>query len=885
MQSPQPAGVRIDDREGPLRLRDGRTVLVRAVGPDDHAVVAALYAGLSPHSLAMRFGAGRRGLSDDEVRALVGAPGPDGLGLVSLAGGEAERAIALARYDRTSGASEAELSIAVADDWQGLGLGTDLLEVLLARAAEDGIDALWGIVRPDNLRMLMVFRALGCEERELRQRGEVLVRLETPPDEGLDEAAAARFMDTTITSLLPMLRPTSIAVVGASRNPAAPGGAVFRALRDGGFAGPVFAVNRSADAIDGQVAYPSLGALPRSVDLVVVVVPATDVPAVARQAAANGARALAVLSSGFSEAGEDGAALEAELLHVARTSGMRVLGPNCLGLSVTDPTAAFNATFGPGAPPDGSIALASQSGGLGIGALALCRRRGIGLSAFVSMGNMADISPVDLLAWWAKDRQTQAVLLYLEGLTDPRRFARVARSVARSTPIVALKAGRGRAGLRAAGSHTAALAAGEAPTDALFALAGVVRVDTIEELFDAGELMVSQPLPAGERIAIITNAGGLGVVTADACEAAHLAVPQLSQGVADRLVSLGAVSATNPVDMGSTMDAGAMEAVGSAIAVSGEVDVMLVVDAPVAGGDPVAIAHGVDRLAANGLPVVGCLLGEEVIARRMGLRVPWFDFPEAASRAIACAVRAGAARDRAPDPVPELPGCDRRRARLALEQAPAGAWLEPEQVEELLSAYGVAVPRSRVVHTADAAAEAQRAFGLPVAVKLVSRTVIHKSDVGGVILDCDSPDATAAAFRRIAGRVGADPSDAVVVQEMAPRGVDLIVGAVHDPLFGPLVLAGIGGTEAEVWRDRMVALAPVGRQTAHEMWDGLRGLPLIKGWRGSPGADRAGLEECLLRVAQLAAEQPLLAELDLNPVRSSGPGQGVVVLDARARRR
>jgi acyl-CoA synthetase (NDP forming)/GNAT superfamily N-acetyltransferase len=874
----------ISTYEGPLRLIDGRTVLVRAVGPGDADLAARLYSGLSPHSMAMRFGAARRGLDAEDVVALVRPPGPEGLGVMALSGGEAERAVALARYDRRPGASDAEFSIAVADDWQGKGLGTDLLEVLLTAAADDGLDALWAVVRPDNYKMLIVFRDLGCEEHELHQRGEVLVRLLTPPDEGFDEAASARFMATSVASLRPVFRPASIAVVGASRDRRAPGGAVLHALRSGSCPFPVFAVNRAAQTVDGVRAYPSLGAVPEHVDLAIVAVPAAGVTPVAREAAANGVRALIVLSMGFSEADAKGAEREAELLHVARTSGMRVVGPNCMGVSVTDPACPFNATFGPGAPPGGSIALASQSGGLGIAALEHCRRRGIGLSSFVSLGNMADVSPVDLLAWWDQDDRTRAILLYLEGLADPRRFARVARRVARSTPIVALKSGRGRSGRRAAGSHTAALAAGEETTDALFSLAGIVRVDAIEDLFDAGQLLAAQPLPAGDRIGILTNAGGLGVVAADACEAVGLQVPQLSDAVRARLVEMGVASADNPVDLGSGVTAETLETVGRMLIDGSEVDALVVVYAPIAGGDEAGIVAATERLSGHGLTVAGCMLNGDPPTGASGLSVPWYGFPEAAVRAVDCAVEARAIRDRPADPATRLPDTDRSRARHALARTEPGAWLAYAELAEMLEAYGLTLPRSRAVSTAAQAAAAQAELGVPVAVKLLSTTTVHKTEVGGVILGCATPQEAATAFETIAARVGSDEMTGALVQEMAPAGLDLIVGAVNDPLVGPLVLAGFGGVEAEVWQDRAVALAPVGPRTAGDLWGELRGRRLLDGWRGAPGADRDALTDLVTRVARLAAEQPLLAELDLNPVRSCGAGTPLAILDARARR-
>jgi acyl-CoA synthetase (NDP forming)/GNAT superfamily N-acetyltransferase len=880
-------GVAAPDEEG-IRLVDGRSVAVRCTRPEDAEAIARLFAGLSRRSMAMRFGYGRRGLSPAEADAMAAPPGPGGLGLVALAGGETEEVVALARYESGPEAREAELAVAVADTWQGLGVGTALVELLLRRAAADDLDALWAVVRPENQPMLEVFRTLGTECRVMRTADEVLVRLGTGADDALEEASAARFVRAAAASLSPLFHPRAIAVVGASRDAAAPGGAVFRALLASGFRGPVFAVNHRATEVAGRRAYPALALVPEPADLVVVALPAPSVPAAARDAAAHGARALVVLSSGFAEDGLEGAALQAELLHIARTSGLRVVGPNCLGLAVNGSDCVFDASFGPAAPAPGRMAFASQSGGLGIAALTACAERGIGMSAFVSLGNKADVSSNDLLAWWERDEATRVVLLYLEGFGNPRRFARVARRVARGTPIVALTGGRGAAGRRAAGSHTAALAAGEVSTDALLALAGVVRVGTMEELLAAGEVMASQPLPAGDRVAVVANAAGPAILATDASETQGLSVPELPAALRARLGAAGAVATANPVDLGA--GAGPERFLGAVRAIdeSGAADALIVIHAPTRGADPDGVARAVQSAATGRTAVVGCLLGQQRQADGdAAWPVPWLRFPEEAARALGAAVQAADAARRPDDPPRPLPGTDRLLARRALESAEPGAWLAPHALESLLRAYGIPVAASRLVRSPEEAAAAQADIGAPVAVKVTGQGLVHKRDVGGVVLGCASPESAADAYRAIeaalagAGRPGA--MEGAMVQPMAGDGLDLIVGATVDPVVGPLVLAGIGGTEAELWGDRAVALAPVGPRTAEALWGRLRGAPLLDGYRGGPTADRSALAGIVERIGSLAAEQPLLAELDCNPVRVPADGAPIVV-DARARR-
>lgn len=872
-----PAGP--DMPESVVTMVEGRTVLVRPAGPHDADAVRAFFDALSPGALAMRFGAARRSVAVDEIARFTSAPGPGGAGLIAVTGGEGERVIALGRYEVTPGTTEAEFAIAVADTWQGHGLGTELISRLLDHAAQVGLDALWAVIRPGNFKMLELLRTLGCKEETALRPGEIYVRIPAPPDSGLALAGVARRLGAARRSLEPMFRPASIAVVGASRNPDSPGAAVLRNLVDSGYPGRIFAVNHAATSIDGMVAYPALAAVPEHVDLAIVAVPAEAVPGVVRQAAANEVRALIVLSAGFAEVGETGRAFESEIRHVARTAGMRMLGPNCLGLATSDPEVPFDATFAAGALGPGVIAFASQSGGLGIGALAHCRQRGIGLSAFVSVGNMADVDPEDLLAWWHTDAHTRVVLLYLEGLTGSRSFPLLAREVARTKPILALKAGRAGAARRAASSHTAALAAGEEVTDAVFALAGIVRVDTMAELVDAGELIASQPLPSGNRVLIIGNAGGLGVVAADACAAFGLEVPPLPADVTAELARLGAAATRNPVDLGANVTADTFSSALARALASGAVDAVLALYAPIVGGDVAGVVAVLDQTAGV-IPICGSLVGADPPAARPPNPVPLYPFPEAAAAALGAAVRAAAAARRPADPPPQIRDIDRVRARRALASVAPGAWLGQEAIAELLAAYGLPVQAFTTVRSAGEAASAQRELGAPVAVKRADPSVVHKLDVGGVVLDCHTPDAAADAYRRVVAHEG----DPAIVQPMAMEGLDLIVGAVADPQFGPLVLAGIGGGEAEVWKDRAVALAPVGPRTAAEMWDHLKGRPLLDGWRGSAGADRDALADCVLRLAALAAEQPLLAEIDLNPVRTFGPGRGVAILDVKVRR-
>jgi acetate---CoA ligase (ADP-forming) len=888
LPTPGPAGG-AQTAPSSLLLRDGRSVEVRHASAGDVDRVTAFFAGLTSCDLIARFGHAREGPDRADTAQVLAAPERGGIVLVAVAGGEAERVVALAQYEREPGASEGELALIVATQWQAAGIGTALIERLLTLAAAAGMDALWASVRSDNARMLEAFRTLGAPRERKGLGATTLVRISTGPDDRLDDASAHRFEEATSHTLLPLMRPRVIVVVGASRDPSSPGGAVFRSIVENGFAGHVYPVNHAAAEVEGCRAYASLALVPETPDLVVVAVPADGVLAVAREAAVTGARALVVLSAGFADDGPIGAALEAELQHITRLTGMRMLGPNCLGIAVTVGKRAYNATFGPSMPRPGVIALAAQSGGIAIGALAFCAARGLGLSSFVSLGNRADVSSNDLLAWWHQDAATRVVLLYLEGLGNARRLAHLGRIVTAHKPVVALAAGKGSAGRRAVTSHTAALAAGVEASSAVLELAGIVEVATAEELFEAGALMADQPLPAGPRVAILSNAGGPAILAADACEAAGLKVAAFPDELQAFLCTAGPmVAATaNPVDLGAGADGETFARAGSAILSAGVVDAVVAIHTPTRGADLDGVAAAIQGLSGRGVTIAACRFGDRPFSGEVESPVVWFDFPESAVRALGNGWRATCFARRPVDPAVPLLDTDRAAARVAIEESRPGEWLGHSQVERLLTAYGIPSIGGVVVTSPERAAEAQRSVGAPVVVKLISDTITHKSDVGGVILGIDTAERAAEAYREIASRVAAigraDEMQGALIQRLAPEGVELIVGATVDPVVGPLVLGGIGGTQAEVLADRRVALAPVGPEAARDLWDHLHGGALLDGYRGAPPFDRDALADLVVRVGRLIAEQTLVSDLDLNPVRAL-PGGGLVVLDARCRR-
>jgi acetyl coenzyme A synthetase (ADP forming)-like protein len=677
-------------------------------------------------------------------------------------------------------------------------------------------------------------------------------------------------------SLQPFFSPASVAVIGASSRAGSIGGELFRNILRGEFAGVAYPVNRSGEPVAGVRAYGSIAEIGEPVDLAVVCLPGDAVLEAAAEALRSGVRALCVVSAGFAETGPDGRERQERLLELVRASGARLLGPNCLGIAVSGPR--LNATFGPNALPAGNVGFSSQSGALGLAVLERAAERGLGLSAFVSVGNKADVSSNDLLEYWEDDPNTDVVLLYLESFGNPRKFGRVARRVARKKPIVAMKAGRTAAGARAASSHTAALAGSEAAVDALFHQAGVLRADTLEELLDLTSLLAAQPLPRGNRVAIVTNAGGLGILCADACEAAGLSLPVLSGETVERLGSIlpREASVANPVDMlGSAVASTYAEALPMLLR-DPVVDAVIVLFVPpvMAGADEVAaaIARSVEEAGVEEKPVLACVISADgTPAKLLSGSVAPFSYPESAARALGRAASRAEWLRRPQGLVPKLADFDRHAARKLVEDSSQG-WLDPDLTRQLLSAYGLPlVSECRVTSTDDAVIAAAE-LGYPVVVK-TAEAGVHKTERGGVAIDLRDSEAV----REAAQRIGAP----LLVQPLVRGGVELLVGAVQDPVFGPLIALGPGGTLAELIGDAAFRLTPLTDIDARELVHTGKAGILLSGFRGAAPADREAVEDLLLRVSQLAEDFPELAELDLNPV-IAGPG-GCVIVDARVR--
>jgi acetyl coenzyme A synthetase (ADP forming)-like protein len=875
--------------ESDVVLADGGTVRVRPVRADDEPGVLALYERLSDESVYLRFFSPVPRPTAVQLERLTNIDFHDRMVLVAQLGDEI---VAIARYDRC-GDGEAEVAFTVDDDQQGRGLATLLLEHLAVVARGNGIHVFLADTLSDNLKMLNVFAAAGWVSERQFDQGTVRVRFNIDTTMASIDAVQGREHQAEGASIARLMAPRSIAVIGASRHSGTIGYELFRNLLTYGFEGPVYPVNPLSISVAGVRAYATVLDVPDAVDLAVIVVPAPAVVDVVRECAAKRVRGLVIISAGFAEVGSEGKAVERELVATARRNGMRVIGPNCLGIVSTAPGVRMNATFAPQSPATGNVAFMSQSGGLGIELMSQAAGLGIGISDFVSVGNKADVSGNDLLQYWADDPHTDVILMYLESFGNPRKFARLARRIARAKPIVAVKSGRSAAGRRAASSHTAALATPDIAVDALFRQAGVIRVDTLDELLATAMLLAHQPVPAGRQVAIVSNAGGPGILAADACAGAGLEVPELSESSQDALRALVARDATvrNPVDLVAGATAEQFEQALRIALQDDGINALLAIFVPplVTRAQDVARAIASASEVAGDKPVVACFLGkagvpEELRGENGRRTIPSFAFPEAAAHALGRVAGLADWRRRPAGKVPvfgdiDLPGA-RAIVASALARDPDGAWLDPHDAGAVLACFGIPVAAFSVVSSPESAVVAAEKLGYPVALKTGVPEIVHKSDVGGVALDLRDVAAVERAYADMARSLG-DAMGPTVVQQMVASGVETIVGVTHDLSFGPLVLFGLGGVTAELLADRAFRIVPITDEDAHELVRSLRGSPLLFGYRGRPEVDTGALEELLLRVGQLADELPEISEMDLNPVVVSP--DGVIAVDVKIR--
>ncbi|WP_424185180.1 GNAT family N-acetyltransferase [Actinokineospora sp. G85] len=850
--------------EADVVLSDGGTVHLRPILPSDAEVLRAFHGRLSQRTRYLRYFGPYPRIPDRDLRRFSTVDHDRRVAFVALLGDEI---IAVGRYEGMPDGRSAEVAFVVEDDHQGRGLGSILLEHLAAAARECGVGRFEAEVLSDNAQMVRVFRDAGYQVSRAFDEGVLHLEFDIDPTDASVEVAHAREQAAEARSVHNLLHPTSVAVIGASTDRTKIGWTVLGNLLAADFAGPVYPVNAEHRSVRGVRAYPSVLDIPDPVDLAVVTVPAASVDEVMDGCLAKGVKTLMVVTSGFGETGPDGRGAERRLAEEARAHGMRLVGPNALGVVNLDPAVRLNATLAPTLPGAGRTGFFCQSGALGTAILADAAARGLGLSTFVSAGNRADVSGNDLLQFWQTDPNTDVVLLYLETFGNPRKFARLARRLSRTKPVVAVKSGA--RGVLPALAATG-VAVDETSVQALFEQAGVIRVDSIAQLFDTALLLAHQPLPPGDRVAVVGNSSAIGLLAADAA---------LGQGL---------TLAGDPVDVGAQAGPEVFAgAVAEALRRS-DVDALVVVFVPPVAIPGTAYARAL-REAVAGLaeagskPIVSTFLAAEGIPAELAVpgpmgtpgsgSVPSYPSPERAVLALARATGYARWRSSPAGQFVRPEGIDRAGARAVVERVLDGAAgpvdLTDDQVVELLGCYGVEVLPFRVVHDAEAAVAAARELGGPVVLKTSNRAFRHRADLVGVRLDLSTDDAVRRAYADLLSVSG---EDGVFVQGMAPKGFSCSIGLQDDPSFGTLVSFGLAGVVSDLLGDRAHRAVPLTDADAASLVRAPRSAPLLAGYGGREPADLGALERLVLRVAALADDLPELRAATLEPILVSAAG-------------
>lgn len=875
--------------EADVVLADGGTVHVRPIQTEDADRIVAFHARLSAETIRYRFFAPRPTLTPGEVEHFTQVDHDERVALVAVLG---ESLLAVGRYDRVPGTDVAEVAFVVDDAHQGRGLGSVLLEHLAAIASYGGIRRFEADVLTENNRMVRIFVDAGYHATSSYEEDVVHLVFPIEPTDASIAVMQSREHRSEARSISRLLSPRSVAVVGASRQPSTVGHAVLVNLLRSGFQGPVYPVNPHAKHVASVAAYPSVDDIPDEIDLAILAIPASAAAGVVDQCARKRVRGLVIMSSGFSDAGPTGVAAERALVATARANGMRVIGPNCLGIMSTAPDVLLNATLAPALPRRGRAGFFSQSGALGAAILESVRQRGLGLSSFVSAGNRADVSGNDLLQYWEDDPATDVVLLHLESVGNPRKFARLARRLGRSKPIVAVKSG-GTVAARLAGA-----ADPERAVDALFRQAGVIRVDTLAQLVDVAQVLTTQPLSAGRRVAVVANSVALGRLAADACAGHELRIGPLSPSTSESLNALtGDVVVANPLLLSG--EASPQEFGQALLAVLDDpaVDAAVTVFVPPLHDPDSAVAAVIAALSTvTAKPVVTSFLAFEGFpapGRGDPPQSPLTPFPldgvasfrspEDAVAALSRAVAYAEWRNQPEGQVPDLGGIDRDAAKALVNQvlqvSPEGGYLTADSVSRLLAAYGVQVWPAPIVTSVDEAVRGAITVGYPVALKATAESLRHRPELGTVRLDIAAEHELRAAYNLMAARLGS--AAGLAVQAMAPIGVPVVVRTSDDPSFGALMSFGVGGVATDLLGDQAFRVLPLTDTEAAGLIRGVRAAPLLFGYRGSEPVDVDALEQLLLRLARLADDLPEVAELEVNPV-IVGPG-GISVLGATAR--
>ena len=903
--------------KGTVILRDGSTAFIRPVEPEDAALLIAFKDNLSEESLRRRFQGivtteaflkammldnTTRENAGENAREHTGGNAGENTGenaaLIVLSGNPEQPSIIAHGEYILEKAATAEVAFLVKDEYHGKGLGTLLLERLAMIASRHGIQHFFAETEYKNHKMVDVFRSSGFTTNQKGQHNYLELDFSITSSQQTTEKFELREKLATVASLRPFFTPENVAIIGASSKPSSVGYQITEKLK--AYQGQVYPINPKATEIANTKAYPDIASIVTTVDLAVIAVPYGAVLDVVRQCGEKGVKALVVISEGFAEVGAEGLARQLKLRDIAIGYGMRIIGPNCLGIMNTDPTVQLNAGFAPQLTQAGSIAMSSQSGALGLSILDYANKTGLGLSHFVSLGNKADVSSNDLMQYWEEDPKTKLIVLYLESFGNPRRFARLARRIGKKKPILAVKAGRSSVGSKAASSHTAALAANETAVDALFTQTGVIRADKLEDLFDIAKLLSTQPLIQDKRVAIMSNAAGPAIMATDAMIAEGLLLPELSSDLQAALATSLAdtASLSNPIDMIASATAEQYAETCKKLLYSPEIDAIHIIYISVG----LENSNRIRRLLSEViLEARQHGIQKTIISSFMGLderydtikageeTIPNYVFPESAAKALGKSYGYASWRSEAVGHFVSHDDIDSNtiiKAKSLLSSSPKG-WLSNDTSMQIVKLFGINALETHFAKNKDTALTIANSLGYPIALKMSSRTLVHKSDWDGVKLNLESAsevqDACLEIERCLEQANKGSALDGFVIQPMVKEGLELIMGVSHDPLFGPLIGLGLGGIYTEVLKDIVFRITPLSEKDATDMIESIKAYKLLKGYRGEEPYDIKAIKDMLLRLSRMVEELPMIQELDFNPVTVFPEGKGCIAIDIRIR--
>jgi acetyltransferase len=850
-------------------LEDGSTILLRALHPEDAEACVSFIHSINGQTKFLRFGHPKEAPTIESLRNFCKVDYTSAFVASAEVVHDGREMVAIAHYYKLPGKNSAELFILIDEKYQAKGLGLVLMENLFKVARSQGISTFETDIPLEHEPIHSLITNFGFHVTKVTEKNISHIIIPIVSSKKSIHAEEEEERLATIASLKAILYPKSIAVVGASRYPGTIGYALVRSLIESGYAGAVYPVNPNIEVVSSIKTYPSVTAIPGDVEMAVIAVPAPVVLKVAEECGQKGVKGLIVISDGFKEAGPEGAARERELREIALGHGMRVVGPNCMGVINTDPAINMNATFSPAVNLPGNVSFLSQSGAMGEVILDYARSLNIGLSTFVSAGNRADVSPNDLVQYWEHDPATKVV-----------------------------KSGSTSAGSRAASSHTGALATSETVTEALFRQTGILRVNGIEELFDVASLLSNQPIPKGRRLVIVTNGGGPGILAADAASNHGLLLPEILPETTEaiKLHLKRNIRINNPIDTTAQASPAEFEGILQELAADKGSDAVLFIFVPPSTVDVKEVENGLRRVAPlfrhHKKTLLVCFMGHKGLSAEVGTPgkyVPSYLFPESAISALAKAVEYSERLARPQSAPVKLHDIKREKAKQiiqdAVKQSAQRNWLSIEQIAGLLDSYGIHFAETRLAKTPEETAAVAANTGFPVVIKLASATITHKTDVGGVKLNIQNEVEAKQAYADIKAKLTelgkANQMDGVMIQKMVTEGIETIVGVSSDPSFGHLIMFGMGGINAELLKDVVFRLNPLTEQDAKELIGSVKMSKLFDGYRGTPPSDTPALKDLLLRLSAMVEDNPQITELDFNPVKVLPAGQGYWVVDAR----